>query len=164
MAGPTTDSFAPFYEATYRPVYRYVLLQHGPKDDVEDVVADTFHQAYRAWLAGRGPRDSAMGWILTIARRVLIDHARRQDRRMATTLSEHLPDHAWDQGVREVWIWFEQVSRELPPDAREALVLRYAGGLTADQIGTVLGLSGSGVRSLIGRALATVRPMAEEIG
>ena len=54
------------------------------------------------------------------------------------------------------------MSRPLPPEAREALVLRYAGGLTADEIGAILGLTGSGVRSLIKRALATLRPLLEE--
>ena len=78
MRDPPRDSFAAFYEACYRPVFRYVLLGGGPRDDVEDVVADAFAQAYRAWLDGRGPRDgSGLAWILTIARRVRTDHARR---------------------------------------------------------------------------------------
>ncbi len=147
-----------FYEATYRPVFRYVLLSGGPRDDVEDVVADTFHHAFRAWLDGRGPHhETHRAWALTIARRVLIDHARRAGHRSAAEVSEQIPDARWEQGVRETWLWFEAASRALSPAAREAVVLRYAGGLTAEEIGTVLGISGSGVRSLIKRALAVLR-------
>jgi RNA polymerase sigma-70 factor (ECF subfamily) len=163
MSEPPSDSFATFYEASYRPVFRYVLLGGGPRDDVEDVAADAFAQAYRAWLDGRGPRDgSGLAWILTIARRVRIDHARRARHRAGVDVDERVVDPRWEQGVRETWLWFDEVSRVLPPEAREALILRYAGGLTADEIGSILGLTGSGVRSLIRRAMATLRPLLEE--
>ena len=164
MNEQAADAFAAFYEQAYRAVYRYVLLRGGPRDDVDDVVADAFHRAFRAWLAGQGPREvRQMAWILAIARRVLIDRARRRGREVDERGEPglDLPDARWEQAVRETWLWFEDASQAISSQAREALVLRYAGGLTADEIGSVLGLSGSGVRSLIARALATLRPAME---
>lgn len=66
--------------------------------------------------------------------------------------------------ARETWLWFESVTRDLPEHARQALYLRYAGGMSADEIGLALGLSGSGVRSAIGRALAVIRTREQEDG
>jgi RNA polymerase sigma-70 factor (ECF subfamily) len=45
----------------------------------------------------------------------------------------------------------------LPDSQREALALRYAAGLTAAQIGEVLGKSDQATQKLITRALATLR-------
>ena len=45
----------------------------------------------------------------------------------------------------------------LPDVQREALALRYAAGLTAAQIGEVLGKTDQATQKLITRALATLR-------
>jgi len=45
----------------------------------------------------------------------------------------------------------------LPPIQREAIVLRYAAGLTAREIGEVIGRSDQATQKLLTRALATIR-------
>lgn len=59
--------------------------------------------------------------------------------------------------ARETWLWFESVTRTLPDAGRQALHIRYAAGLVAGQIGAVLGMTASGVRSATSRALVAIR-------
>lgn len=61
----------------------------------------------------------------------------------------------------QFWIWFDAVSRVLTPRQREALVLRYSRDLDDSEIGLVMGISESGVRSLVSRALAVLRSHEE---
>ena len=149
-------TFAVLYEAHYRAVFRYVLMARGPSD-VEDLVAETFQKAYFAWRADQRGIASPLAWLLTIARRTVIDAARRDGRRPTQPLGDHEPEAPDVLQARETWLWFESVTCDLPEHARQALYLRYAGGLSADEIGLALGLSWSGVRSAIGRALAVIR-------
>ena len=58
---------------------------------------------------------------------------------------------------REFWMWLDALARSLPARQREVLLLRYQRDLTDAEIGEVLGLSESGVRSLAARAIAALR-------
>lgn len=57
----------------------------------------------------------------------------------------------------EALAWLDTLAHVLPSRQREALVLRYQGDLTDAEIGLVMGLSESGVRSLVARGIATLR-------
>lgn len=159
--GGRDAAFAALYEAHYRAIFRYVLVARGPSD-VEDLVAETFQKAYVAWHGDRHPIASPRAWLLSIARRTVIDAARRDRRRPIQALGNHEPAAPDVLRARETWLWFASVTRDLPEHARQALYMRYAGGLSAEEIGAALGLSASGVRSAIGRALAVIRADEQE--
>jgi len=156
-------AFAALYEAHYRAIFRYVLVARGPSN-AEDLVAETFQKAYIAWRGDALAITSPIGWLLTIARRTVIDAARRDRRRPSQRLGDHEPVAPDVLRARETWMWFDAVTRDLPEHARQALYMRYAGGLSAEEIGTVLGLSASGVRTAIGRALVVIRQREQEDG
>jgi RNA polymerase sigma factor (sigma-70 family) len=69
----------------------------------------------------------------------------------------HEPVDQADTGRAEFWLWFERFARELPARQREVLILRYQRDLDDPQIGEILGISASAVRSLVARACATLR-------
>ena len=154
-------SFEALYRQRYRDVYRYALLMLHSAEDAEDVTADAFQRAYAAWGSGHGPAGQSLPWLLLITRRLVIDKARR--RRLLSWLPlaslhpTHEPSAEADTGRTEFWLWFERFARELPTRQREVLILRYQRDLDDDAIGEILGLSASGVRSLVGRACATLR-------
>jgi RNA polymerase sigma factor (sigma-70 family) len=152
--------FAMLYAEHYRAVFRYVLVARGPSD-AEDIVAETFQKAFFAWQGG-GIVDRPLAWLLTIARRTVIDAVRRDGRRPIQSLGADEPLAPDALEARETWMWFASVTRDLPEPARQALYLRYAAGLSAEEIGLALGISGSGVRSAIGRALAVIRRREQE--
>lgn len=152
--------FTTLYESHYRVIFRYVLVSAGP--DADDLVAETFQKAYFAWRRDSRAVENPRAWLLTIARRVVIDAARRRARHPVGNLTNEpaAPDVL---EAHETWMWFDAVTRALPERARHALYLRYAGGLSGDEIGVALGMSASGVRTLIARALESVRRRESEV-
>ena len=61
----------------------------------------------------------------------------------------------------EVWIWFEQLCRVLPPEQREALLLRFQFDLCDADAAMVMGTSAENVRTRVSRGLATLRQRPE---
>lgn len=166
VAAPA-ETFEAVYRDHYRDVYRYALLSLRRRDDADDVVADTFDRAFAAWRTGHGPAGRALPWLLVIARRIVVDRWRRErlirwlpfatDRGPANE-----PADASDDGGRaEFWLWLEQLARALPARQREVVFLRYQRDLSDEEIGEILGISASGVRTLASRALAALRQHPE---
>ena len=60
-------------------------------------------------------------------------------------------------GVAEFWLWLDALSRALPARQRDVIFLRYQQDLSDEDIGEVLGLSASGVRTLASRAFSGLR-------
>jgi RNA polymerase sigma-70 factor (ECF subfamily) len=158
-------TFEAIYRDHYRDVYRYVVLSLRGSDDVDDVVADTFQRAFAAWRSGHGPAARALPWLLVIARRLMVDRWRRErlirwlpfaDRSMVEAVEDDDPG-----GRAEFWIWLGELSRALPAKQRDVVFLRYQRDLTDEEIGEILGLSASGVRTLVSRALARLRQHPE---
>ena len=160
-ADESARSFEALYRQRHRDVYRYALLMLRSAEDAEDVTAEAFQRAYTAWLSGHGPAGQALPWLLLITRRLVIDKVRR--RRLLSWLplaglhSASEPAADADTGRTEFWLWFDRFARELPARQREALILRYQRDLDDESIGEILGLSASGVRSLVARACETLR-------
>lgn len=154
------DAIAGLYRDHATDVRRFlVLLVARRGDDADDLVAETFARALRALRAGRGPKGQPLPWLLLIARRAAIDRWRRERllarHPFAVRRDEAARDAALDR--IEFWSWLEALAAVLTERQRAAVVLRYRGDLTDEQIGEVLGLSASGVRSLLARALANLR-------
>jgi len=157
--------FEDLYQTRYRDVYRYSMLMLRGPDDAEDVAAETFHRAYSALRSGRGPSGDPLPWLLLIARRIVLNQRRR--RRLISWIplaqvpvSREPREERTGEGA-EFWIWFEALSEVLPERQREVLILRYQRDLDDGQIGSILGLSASGVRSLVARAIASLRDHPE---
>ncbi len=165
------ETFEAIYEANFRAVYRYALLATRRSADAEDVVSDTFARALSAWTRGNGPAGRPLPWLLLICRRILTDRWRRQrligwlpmgqsgrpgtDGDVETGRDLGVEDDAFR--VREFWLWLDALAKVLPQRQREVLFLRYERDLDDEDIGQVLGLTASGVRSLTARAIASLR-------
>jgi len=155
------ETFEQVYRDHYRDVQRYVLLMVGRPDDVDDIVGDTFQRAFTAWRSGRGPAGRSLPWLLLIARRIVTDRWRRA--RLirwlplggSAAFEPRAADSATDRS--EFWLWLGQLARVLSERQREVVYLRYQRDLTDEEIGEILGLSASGVRSLLARAIAALR-------
>ena len=171
-----TTSFEAIYEAHYRDVSRHVILTTGGRDDVEEIVAETFARAFTAWRSGRGPAGRPLPWLLVIARRIATDRWRRRrliawlpfpgGRPNGTTnvgimLTSNPEVSTGMPGTAQFWLWMDALSRALPARQRDVIFLRYQHELTDEDIGEVLGLSASGVRTLVSRALSGLRKHPE---
>jgi RNA polymerase sigma-70 factor (ECF subfamily) len=123
----------------------------------EEAAQQTFVQAWRASATLDTDRDIAP-WLVTIARRVAIDVARREGRRPSTSLDTADPSDsalialpasetaAWEIGQVRLAI------DALPPDDKEVVRLQHLEGFTHQEIADRLGLPLGTVKSRSFRA------------
>lgn len=149
------------YSRHFRDVYRYALGLTRSHDEADDVTAETFERALRAWKRPEQVPFAPLPWLLLTARRATIDRWRRIKR--FTGLRQRVRNIEGSAGERrtEFWMWFESLAVVLSDRQREALLLRYQRDLSDEDIAMIMGLSQSGVRSLVSRALATLRSHPE---
>jgi RNA polymerase sigma factor (sigma-70 family) len=150
------------YGDHFHDVHRYLLGLTGSPADADEIAAETFERAIRSWARVPTP---ALPWLLLTARRIATDRWRRA-RRLARLAPRPRPERAADAGEAETefWLWFRAISSALTARQREVLVLRYQRDLSDADIGGIMGLSESGVRSLVARALEVLRAHPELLG
>jgi len=145
-------------------LYIYARRSLGDTGAAEDVVQETFVRAWRA----RDRFDTNLGtlrtWLFTIARRVVIDHARSRAVRRADPLP---PDVAvLDDAVEQAMVGWqvEEAIRRLRPEHRQVLVDTYYRGRSGRDVAEALGIPEGTVRSRLFYALRTLRLTLEEMG
>ena len=159
---PALDTFESIYTTHQRDVLRYAALMLRDPDEAADVTAEAFARAWDAWSDGRGPNGRPLPWLLVIARRLIVDGWRRRRRIAWLPLLDGAEVAAPDRRIEsEFWLWLDDLAAALPPRQREILFLRFRRDLTDGEIGAVMGLSASGVRSLLARAVQSLRDHPE---
>jgi RNA polymerase sigma-70 factor, ECF subfamily len=151
---------------TYRDrVARFATGRLGDAEKAEDVTSETFEAVLRNLGSYRAGTDFE-AWLFTIAHRRVADHFRRRSRRREVVLDEAalpgpLPPAVG--GPEEAVLAAERRAevagafRRLRADQQEVLALRVLGGLSAVQVGEVLGKSEGAVRVAQHRALRSLR-------
>lgn len=164
--GPLTEpeAFASFYESTHRNVYRYIMALHGGlQAEAEDITAEAYLRAWKHRGKFDGSPAAALGWVLTIARRILIDRYRRAARAPETDLPDDLPDAAPD--AESIFLVEEQIGQllfalqNLPENAREVIALRYVLGWRVNEIADHLEMPENTVSVTLRRALKRLQAM-----
>jgi RNA polymerase sigma-70 factor (ECF subfamily) len=145
---------AEFVRATQGDVWRYVayLVDRASADDLTQ---ETYLRALRGLRTFRA-QTSARIWLLSIARRVVVDHFRRQGRRPVVVASLDSDDVAGDR-IRQLGDSAEEVSMRLliaslDPDKRDAFVLTQVHGLSYAEAAEACGVPIGTIRSRMARA------------
>lgn len=141
-------------------VYRYALAVLGNHADAEDVTQTTFLNAYRSLEQGVRPRKPS-NWLLTIASNAIKQRFRQElarprqvelDDRIAKTNTD-------DDDSPSVGELLAALSK-IPPQQRQAIVLREFEGRSYAEIAEILGVTTSALETLLFRAR---RSLAEEL-
>jgi RNA polymerase sigma-70 factor, ECF subfamily len=157
-------SFSDLYERTHLPVFRYLYgLTGGPQEDVEDLTAEAYARAWRARRTFQGDPEAALGWLMKIARRLVIDDYRRRKARPVLDGEPALelpapgpsPEDALLAADEQQALW--QFLRALPGEAREILTLRYLLGWRVNQIAVYLEIPENNISATIHRSLERLR-------
>lgn len=154
------DHFALFVADATSSLLGTAYLLTRDRQAAEELVQDTLVALYPQWS-----RVAEAQSPIAYARRALINRYLNQQRRAATVerITELLPDrHAGPDfaGRIDDRDQLRRVLITLPPRQRAAVVLRYFHDLSDQQVAAVLGCRVSTVRSLISRALSTLRAAA----
>ncbi|MGN5379513.1 RNA polymerase subunit sigma [Streptomyces sp. MUSC 14] len=164
--GGDTDAVEQFVGALHRDVQRYVAHLCGDPQAVDDLAQDTFLRALGSLHRFEG-RSSARAWLLSIARRAVIDsyrHAAARPRlahlpdwQLAAELAQPCDLPGFDDGIALL-----DLLASLPDDRREAFTLTQLLGLPYAEAAEVSDCPIGTVRSRVARARATLMDLLDE--
>ncbi len=148
------------YDALVGPIYRYVAVRIRSREDAEDVTHLVFERIVGALPRYRHDGKPFAAWAFRIARNAVIDHQRRLRPTAPLGAIAEPADglelenlSLRDEEIREL----RAAIRRLTPDQREALALRYASGLSAEEAAQIMGRQAGTVRGLTFRAIESLR-------
>ena len=148
------DAFTRVVQLTQGDVRRFCSWQGLHRDDIDDVVQETFFRAYRG-LHTFSYGVTCRSWILTIARNTCVDQFRKssQLKRNQKTVESLTRTHREDATSSIV---LEQMIFSLPKVFREAFVLVRLMGFSYDEAAAIFGCPRGTVQSRVARARETL--------
>jgi RNA polymerase sigma-70 factor (ECF subfamily) len=141
ISGPV--AFEGFYQSNYRQVLRLAYTMSGSWAVAEDLTHEAFEAAYRRWTEV-GTYERSEAWV----RQVVVNKARSRLRRVyrEAALTLRMRPVAVHVDLPESNEEFWRTLRTLSPKQAAALALFYLEGRSTEEIGEVLGCSGSTAR------------------
>src|SRR4029078_1473691 len=118
------------YDRWVRSLYSLVLHLLKAPDEAEDVVEETFWQAWKKADSYEPSKGAVSTWLLTIGRRKALDRLRAKKRSGADTVSgdfsfadlpSHAPDPAMEVEGAELREQIRNALADLPDEQREVL-------------------------------------------
>lgn len=170
---PPPVLFDQLYKDYVDRVYRFAHRLCGETEAAKDIVQDTFLNAYRALNGFRGDAQVST-WLYTIASRACLRLRRRRkgepaqnlslesfipssdgELRMQIPVEDLSPEEALSN--KELRHALDQAIAKLPLAYRKVLILRDMEGLSAKEVGSIMGLQERAVKSRLHRARLFVR-------
>ena len=173
----TADQESSAFDKLYRDhvdlIYRYAHRLCGEVESAKDLVQETFLNAYRGLKDFRGEAQVST-WLYTIASRACMRMRRKRvgEPERELSLDEFIPtsegefrlqipmdglspeEALQNKELREV---LNQAIDKLPKKYRMTLVLRDMEGLSAKEVGSIMGVNERAVKSRLHRARLFVR-------
>ena len=150
------DDIEAIYRKHYRDVFTYALLLTRRWVDAEDIVGEAFERAVRTWRIPQYRVERPLSWLLATTRNLAADKWRRAGRLLPAAAGPPLRKYESIE-QREAVMWFQALSRVLTRRQMEVVHLRFGDDLSYAEIAGIVGMTESGARSLVGRAIANLR-------
>ena len=161
-------AFEAIFQRYERQIYSFTYRMMGDPDDAYDLTQDCFIKAYRNLEKTNGDLNVS-AWLHRIASNACLDVLRRRKRIrwMPWDNEKHenlLPSHTADDPEQtmvatEIRQDVQIILNTMTPRNRLALLLREFEGLSTEEIGEVMGLSRSAVKSVLFRAREEFRKL-----
>ncbi|HEY8379575.1 MAG TPA: sigma-70 family RNA polymerase sigma factor [Nannocystis sp.] len=154
-------AFRALYRDLYPEVARFVARRIRGRADAEDLTARVFVAFVEKLDQYDRTRGSVRAWLFAFARNAVIDHLRAVRPSASPEVLDLLPgDGPGPEGgllQQEERGRLAALVRELPPETRELLALRFGDGLRHREIAAVLGLQEATVKQRVSRAVRDLR-------
>ncbi|MFJ7157008.1 sigma-70 family RNA polymerase sigma factor [Streptomyces sp. NPDC101118] len=157
-----------FVRALHRDVWRYVAFLSADPQAADDLTQDVFLRALAALPRFEG-RSSARTWLLSIARRTVVDSLRRSAAR--PRLSDR---HDWQSAAEQTQprglpgfedgIALAELLSTIPSGRRDAFVLTQLLGLPYAEAAEAIGCPVGTVRSRVARARTSLIALLTDTG
>lgn len=161
-----TQLFELLVNENQKAVYNLALRMTGSQQDARDASQEAFIKAYRSLSSFRGDSKFSV-WLYRLTTNACLDLLRQRSRRAEVSLTESadeddepiqmpVPDERFcpetELEKKELREAVRHAIAKLPPDFRQALLLREISGLSYEEIGLALQLEAGTVKSRIFRA------------
>jgi RNA polymerase sigma-70 factor, ECF subfamily len=153
------------YDDALPAVYGYLVRRCGSVELAEDLTSSTFVAAAAAVRHDTVP-DLSVAWLVGVARHKLVDHWRHQ---AVAARSLSMRDGGLDESVDPAQQIVDaeaarELLRQLSPDYRAVLTLRYLDDLSVPETADLMGRSVHATESLLARARNAFRTVHESEG
>lgn len=151
-------AFDKLYDRYFDQIYSYVYYHCGNREQAEDITAATFQRGLEDLPNFRWRGVPYSAWLYRVAGNLLSRERRRpawlelQEGRLGEDLE---PDADWLR--REEAGELHDAIRALPPDQRQAILLRFFAGMHNKEVGTVMNRSEGAVKLLVFRGVSNLR-------
>ncbi len=153
------------YEAR---VYRYILSRTHNRDDASDLTQQVFLKALDALPRYRDTGGSFAAWLFRIAHNVAMDYHRRRHYDLDWDAVPEAMRPVDAEGPEAEVLRSEAIQRmrealrELPPEKRELLALRFAAELKIAEIAQLLGKTEGAIKTDLRRCLRLLKERYDE--
>ena len=160
------EAFAAFYDLHAPVLFGFCVRILKDARDAEDVLQETFVQAWRDARRFDAARASVRGWLFTIARSRALDRWRSRrsfDRRITaadTPILEQAAGAADESAAADVRDFVERALAQLNENEQAVLRLAYFEGLTQEEIAARLSEPLGTVKSRTRSGLSKMRTIA----
>jgi RNA polymerase sigma-70 factor (ECF subfamily) len=173
LSAPTPENFDTLYRDHVDLMYRFANRLCGETEAAKDLVQETFLNAYRGYKKFRGDAQIST-WLYTIAARACsrMRRKRKGQPERELSLDEFIPTSDGEFRLqipvegdspeealqnKELRQALDAAINTLPKKYKMVLVLRDMEGLSAKEVGTIMGLTERAVKSRLHRARLFVR-------
>ena len=158
-------AFETLYQRHRGPLYRFLLNQSQDTQAAEDIFQEVWSRIIRSRERYR-PAATFATYMYHIARNCFLDHVRHSGRQpvlvsidddppVELVAGTNNPEAAAENSNASAYI--QAALDGLPPEQREAFLLREEAGLTLEEIGQVTGVGRETVKSRLRYAVAKLR-------
>lgn len=157
------ERFDDLYATCRDDVYGFALARCGDPSLAEDITADAFINAWKHMFATGEPLGT--GWVITAARRRLIDHWRRRSvlhdriRTLKATARNAPHERSFDSDDSRIL----EALQSLPDRQRAVVALRYLDDFSVSEIAEALSVTYKTVESLLSRGRSSLRTAYQEV-
>lgn len=160
---PYDEEFERIYREYYGRVYAFLFRLCGSSDTAEDLMQETFCQAYISF-PGYDGSCSVFTWLCAIAKNLFFKYLRR-NRHAVIPLDLYVDTPSDDPDSEPGYRVSKEIEAEklrdavasLPPKYADVIILRVFGELSYSEISSKLGISVSSAKVIFFRAKKTLK-------
>lgn len=149
-------------------IYRYIWARVRDENITEDLTAQVFLKALEGLPSYRPSGKPFLAWLYRIAYARVVDHWRKQERRVEVPLEETLP--AREPRPEELleaeadWVTAIDLVAQLTDDQQDVVILRFIGEMSLAEVAETLGKTVGATKAIQYRALASLARLLEKQG
>ena len=154
---------ASLYEEYYDKIARYAYAHIGDRREAEDIAGEVFLKALESLESYRERGIPMQAWLFRIAHNLVVDYLRKAVKRKTVSIDNvEIVSDTDPVTVVEKNMELERLTKameQLTQEQGEVLRLRFFGGLTSKETGSILKKSDGAVREMQRSAIEKLRKL-----